>query len=1122
MVKNKNEIKLNKCRIIILQIFILLILPLQILSAKWEPSNSPTGGYVRNLISHQGDIFANAFNSGIYQSTTNNAIWSKVNPPNHHLGYTRFLFNDGNVIYAATDYGGIFKSSNKGADWVRIHNGMTQENFPIRVNIIKKIESEIYFCSTEGAFFTTDEGNSWQVFKNFDDNKNVLDIEKQDENYYLLYDIGCYRTPDKGTVWVKFNYDFDLPNIQCYKILKIDSNLLFCVRDTTGLSGFLYRIYEKNPESDKPNPYYPDEFNDYEVLGFSTNQSNLSLSVGSRIDNTVNYKIFHSIDRGNAWQDIYDTTFFHSYFLTNALTNEGNYIYAGTLNDGVLRINTTNNNSEIITRNIHNFQMTTLAFKGNDSYIGTSNFVASDITTSSNGIYYSGNAGASWTQLKSSPKANPEQFYHIFKIAFLGENILAGTNNGMYSSSDKGNTWKSLGLNDNYILDITIENNVIYAAGNLFSGNLYISSDAGETWATRPIPDKAGLLGFLKDGNNIFVTTQNSIYQTSNLGLNWNKVSDSLPPPLNSFLPIVRSGNNLLAASSEGIYISENNGFEWKKSVNILSNSQIISLSSFGQYLFCSTPWQVYMSLNNGTDWYEISEGLGNHPVSGFGIRLNEVYAILSRDAIHKTSLFDLSKIRINNLQGDIYCNDMEFEINYSVEDEIDFTKDNFFIAELSDANGRFSDESTVIGTVQSATSGVIQAKIPSGTAFGTGYRIRIKSTSPAYIGVDNLFNIIILEKSEPVISGVNNACEGETITYSTQIKPGFTYKWLITDGEIIGPDNSGSVNVRWTSIGSSSIKVIQQSIASCSDSSSVTVLISPSPAKPVINATELTLISSADTGNQWYFNGAEMPGETNSYITPASDGIYTVIVKNEFGCLSEMSEPFLFEHFEDKLVFEFDDSQAIDGDDVFVNIRLVKNKKYYQLGVQSIKATLVFNASLLYPLSEDKGVIIDGKRYIQIDIDTNYISQNIVKVLRFTAMLGNSETTDLILENVLINGQQEESVRVIAGTFKLLDICYDGGARLITSIPPPSIESISPNPANDQIRFSIKNYENTISKLYLMNTLGMIEKVLYSGNLSEGTHEFSYPLGGISIGDHYLILETSNSRIMRNFIISR
>ena len=72
------------------------------------------------------------------------------------------------------------------------------------------------------------------------------------------------------------------------------------------------------------------------------------------------------------------------------------------------------------------------------------------------------------------------------------------------------------------------------------------------------------------------------------------------------------------------------------------------------------------------------------------------------------------------------------------------FTAGNIYTAQLSNASGSFAAP-TSIGTLSSTSnSGTINITIPAGTASGTGYRIRVISSTPATTGSDNGSNISI------------------------------------------------------------------------------------------------------------------------------------------------------------------------------------------------------------------------------------------------------------------------------------------------------------------------------------------------------------------------------------------
>jgi hypothetical protein len=85
--------------------------------------------------------------------------------------------------------------------------------------------------------------------------------------------------------------------------------------------------------------------------------------------------------------------------------------------------------------------------------------------------------------------------------------------------------------------------------------------------------------------------------------------------------------------------------------------------------------------------------------------------------------------ISINNLSGNI-CLPAGFNFGYSSSGGT-FVAGNVFNVELSNASGSFASPTNIGSLTSTATSGNIFVFIPNGTPSGTGYRIRIVSTSP-------------------------------------------------------------------------------------------------------------------------------------------------------------------------------------------------------------------------------------------------------------------------------------------------------------------------------------------------------------------------------------------------------
>lgn len=165
---------------------------------------------------------------------------------------------------------------------------------------------------------------------------------------------------------------------------------------------------------------------------------------------------------------------------------------------------------------------------------------------------------------------------------------------------------------------------------------------------------------------------------------------------------------------------------------------------------------------------------------------------------------------------------------------------------------------------------------------------------------------------------------------------------------------------------------------------------------------------------------------------------------------------------------------EAYPGDEIDVPIILNSSENLSLAGVSSINIELEFNPSLLDPIGYDIEFIDDSTAKIRIENIS--ISSNIGSILttiKFIVGLGNSENCDLILSNpVTIGGKA--AISLINGKFKLLGICYEGGARLINANGSKQILSITPNPVSSTLNIQLDLLEKGSNTLLIINSIGV------------------------------------------------
>jgi len=149
------------------------------------------------------------------------------------------------------------------------------------------------------------------------------------------------------------------------------------------------------------------------------------------------------------------------------------------------------------------------------------------------------------------------------------------------------------------------------------------------------------------------------------------------------------------------------------------------------------------------------------------------------------------------SISGSPYCSGIYVSIPYTAIGY--YGGANVFTAQLSNSSGSFASPVN-IGSLSSTGSGIITAFIPSNTPSGNGYRIRVISNAPVFIGKDNGSDLIINTSPTPSITpnGPTTFCNGGNVILDAGSYSG--YYWSnSTSAETITVTVSGNYSVTVT-----------------------------------------------------------------------------------------------------------------------------------------------------------------------------------------------------------------------------------------------------------------------------------------------------------------------------------
>ncbi|MBK7147282.1 MAG: lamin tail domain-containing protein [Bacteroidetes bacterium] len=204
------------------------------------------------------------------------------------------------------------------------------------------------------------------------------------------------------------------------------------------------------------------------------------------------------------------------------------------------------------------------------------------------------------------------------------------------------------------------------------------------------------------------------------------------------------------------------------------------------------------------------------------------------------------------------------------------------FLVQISDASGVFTDGvftgPTIIGNNSTSP---ISATWPSGTAAGTGYRLRVIHETPATYGTNNGSNIIVNTPPAAVTFTTATATNNNLTpclvanNYTIDAQPGYSYSWSVPAGwsAVTGGTTNQITVTPSLATGDVSATV---SIAGCAPASAL-LSITPNdiPAAPVVNggvSPQTTNVNFTDFFATW----SAVPGATGYYMELSTSPTFT------------------------------------------------------------------------------------------------------------------------------------------------------------------------------------------------------------------------------------------------------
>ncbi|HEY3374906.1 MAG TPA: Ig-like domain-containing protein [Candidatus Aquicultor sp.] len=195
--------------------------------------------------------------------------------------------------------------------------------------------------------------------------------------------------------------------------------------------------------------------------------------------------------------------------------------------------------------------------------------------------------------------------------------VFAGTDHGIYKTTNGGQSWSQVGLPSTYVESIAISptytNDFTVFAGTI-GGGIYKSANGGASWTYMALTGKeiSALCispNYATDHTVFASTTGSGVYKSTDSGTNWTQTIFGMGNYFISALaisPDFAADQTVFAATidNHGIYKSTNSGSSWTQVNTGLTRSSIRALAISPAYSTDHTIFaDTFCSVNGGANW---------------------------------------------------------------------------------------------------------------------------------------------------------------------------------------------------------------------------------------------------------------------------------------------------------------------------------------------------------------------------------------------------------------------------------------------------------------------------------------------------------------------------------------
>lgn len=186
----------------------------------------------------------------------------------------------------------------------------------------------------------------------------------------------------------------------------------------------------------------------------------------------------------------------------------------------------------------------------------------------------------------------------------------------------------------------------------------------------------------------------------------------------------------------------------------------------------------------------------------------------------------------------------------------------------------------------------------------------------------------------------------------------------------------------------------------------------------------------------------------------------------------------------------------------------------------ESYRLRFRFNPRLLLPVQDSLSDYNDNGVMYFNGVNTKDLDSLPLAEVRFVALLGDSDCTDLTLESLTWGGRSDK-IEIASGSS--CRVCISSCARSLSQVLLRQVDALSevlPNPAGDKAEFLLDAVSDGEYRLSIYNSTGIDAATIIAGELKPGKYTFSLDLSTYTAGLYYLVLSSPSGVITKKMLI--